>query len=283
MKIPKTLDWDLFIGPAPYREYHTDYHPWNWRAWWDFGTGALGDMACHNMDAAFKALKLKYPEAVEASSTDFNTESAPMAETVIYHFPARENLPKVAMPPVKLTWYDGGMMPERPAELEDGKMLGDWGGGTLFIGSKGKLVCGTYASDPYLIGVENYEPPQVLRRVPFEDKGKHEKDWARACKESPENRVLPASSFDYAGPFTETVVMGNVAVRLQDLKRKLQWDGQNMKFTNIAEGEFINVLQSKKFTITEGHPKFNNDYTKLNAKEAAEKYIKHDYREGWSL
>jgi len=283
MKVPKTLDWDLFLGPAPYREYNKVYHPWNWRAWWDFGTGALGDMACHNMDAAFRALKLKYPEAVEASSTDFNTESAPVAESVTYYFPERASMSKVKMPAVKLIWYDGGWMPNRPKELADGEMLGDWGGGTLFIGSKGKLVCGTYARDPKLLGVEYYKPPKVMRRIGDGERGSHEKDWARACKENPENRIMPASSFDYAGPFTETVVMGNVAVRLQDLKRKLQWDGENMKFTNIAEGEFINVLQSKKFTITEGHPKFDNQYTKINALETAEEYIKHEYRKGWSL
>lgn len=279
MRVPKTLDWDLFIGPAPYRPFNEIYHPWNWRAWWDFGTGALGDMACHNMDAAFRALKLKYPVAVEGSSTDFNTESAPVAESVAYYFPKRDNLPKVAMPPVKLTWYDGGWRPNRPAELEDGKMMGDWGGGTLFVGSKGKLVCGTYARDPYLLGVDNYEPPKVMRRI---DNG-HVGDWVRACKESPENRVQPASSFDYAGPFNETVVMGTVAVRLQDLKRKLEWDGNKMEFTNISDNDELNVLKAKNFTITDGHPKFDNEYTKFNAKEAAQEYIRHTYREGWSL
>jgi predicted dehydrogenase len=282
MEIPETLDWDLFLGPAPHRSYHVDYHPWNWRAWWDFGTGALGDMGCHIMDAPFKALKLKYPDAVEASSTDFNTESAPIAECVTYYFPAREDMSKVAMPPVKLVWYDGGWMPQRPPELKDGEMLGDWGGGIIFVGTKGKIVTGGKTRNPKLLGVENYQPPKILRRIP-DEKARHTKDWLRACKESPENRVEPSSNFNYSGPFTETVVMGNLAVRLQDLKRKLLWDGENMKITNINEGEYINVLKSKNFTITDGHPKFDNKYTKINALEAAKQYIKKDYRKGWSL
>jgi predicted dehydrogenase len=282
MKCPDTLDWDLFIGPAPHRPYHEVYHPWNWRAWWDFGTGALGDMACHNMDAAFKALNLKYPTAVQGSSTDFNTESAPYSEVVTYYFPQREKVGKVNMPAVKLTWYDGGMQPERPAEIPDGEMMGDWGGGTLFIGSKGKLVCGTYAKEPKLYGVDTYEPPKTLRRIEGGSKG-HVADWIRACKESKENRVEASSNFNYAGPFNETVVMGVLAVRLKSLNRILEWDGENMEFTNIGDNDKLNVLKKKNFTITEGHPKFDNDYTELNAKEAAAEYIKHNYREGWEL
>jgi hypothetical protein len=124
MRVPKTLNWDLFIGPAKYRPYHEIYTPWNWRGWWDFGTGALGDMACHVLDPVFKALMLQYPTAVEGSSTEINTESFPNAEKVVYWFPQRDNLPKVAMPEVKVTWYDGGLMPERPKELKDGEAMG---------------------------------------------------------------------------------------------------------------------------------------------------------------
>jgi predicted dehydrogenase len=139
MKVPKTLDWDLFIGPAPMRPYHEVYTPWNWRGWWDFGTGALGDMACHILDPVFMGLKLGHPVAVQGSSTQFNTESAPQAEVVHYRFPARDNLPKLAMPAVHVTWYDGGLMPERIPELKDGEMMGDNGGGNIFEGELVRL------------------------------------------------------------------------------------------------------------------------------------------------
>lgn len=282
MVVPETLDWDLFLGPARWRPYHSAYTPWNWRAFWDFGTGALGDMACHIIDPAFKALKLKYPYAVEASSTDVNTESAPVAEKVTYYFPERDGLEKVKMPAVKLIWYDGGLMPERPAELADNEMMGDWGGGTLFVGSKGKIICETYAKNPKLLGVDNYEAPKVLRRVKNGSEG-HEADFARACKESPESRIMPSSGFDYAGPFNETVVMGNLAVRLQGLRRVLQWDGENMEITNIGENEKIGILTKKNFHIHDGHPSFDNKYDEFNAKELAGEIIKHDYRKGWEL
>ncbi|MCD4737443.1 MAG: gfo/Idh/MocA family oxidoreductase, partial [Bacteroidales bacterium] len=255
--------------------------PWNWRAWWDFGTGALGDMGCHLIDPAYMALKLGYPESFEASSSRVNTESAPIASKVTYYFPARENLPKIAMPPVTLRWYDGGLMPERPDELKDGEMLGDGGGGSLFIGSKGKAVCGTYGRNPKLLGkgYEGYEAPEILRRI----ETSHEMDWVRACKESHENRVLPSANFEYAGPFNEVVVMGNLAIRLQDLKRKLKWDAEKMEITNIGESDKIKVVTTDKFTVIDGHPHFDTKYATIDAKPAAEEYIKHNYREGWIL
>ena len=114
MRIPKDLDWNLFLGPAAYRPYNEIYHPWNWRGWWDFGTGALGDMACHILDPVFKALKLEYPSTVQASSSAFNNESAPNSEIITYEFPRRDNLPKVAMPELTVRWYDGGLMPPPP-------------------------------------------------------------------------------------------------------------------------------------------------------------------------
>ena len=119
-KVPKTLDWDLFLGPAPYRPYHSIYTPWNFRGWWDFGTGALGDMACHILHPVFKALKLGYPTKVQGSSTALLTESCPQAEKVRFVFPARDNMPKVAMPEVVVTWTDGGILPDRPEGLPAG-------------------------------------------------------------------------------------------------------------------------------------------------------------------
>jgi predicted dehydrogenase len=282
--VPDTLDWDLFIGPAPYRPYHPTYTPWNWRGWWDFGTGALGDMACHILDPIFKALKLEYPVSVQGSSTLLNNESPPVAEIVELKFPSRKDLEKVKMPEVKVTWYDGGLMPPRPAELPDGEIMGrDTNGGCLFTGSKGKLMCGCYGRDPILLPYSEMDhfqqPPKTLRRVELG----HVMDWVRACKESPENRVEASSYFGYSGPLNEMVVMGVVAVRLQDLKRELKWDGEKMKFTNISETDEIRIVTSDKFEVIEGHPHFDTQTTAINAKQAAEEYIKHTYREGWSL
>lgn len=291
--VPETLKWDLFLGPAPERPYNPTYHPWNWRGWWDFGTGALGDMACHIMDPIFKALNLQYPTKIQGSSTQVNTESPPHAEIVHYTFPARKNLPDLAMPEVEVSWYDGGLLPPRPEELPEGEMLGrDGNGGCLFLGSEGKLMCGCYGRNPILLPYDKMdtfkEPPKKLRRPEKESglewsNGAHEQDWIRACKESPENRVQPSSNFDYAGPLNEMVVMGVVAVRLQDLKRELMWDGKKMKFTNISDTDEIRVVTFDKFEVIDGDPKFETKRKTINAKEAAEEYIKHMYREGWSL
>ena len=284
MRIPKTLDWDLFIGPAPYRPYNEIYHPWNWRGWWDFGTGALGDMACHILDPAFKALKLKYPESVQGTSTPVNNQSAPNAEMIVYGFEARDNLPKVAMPPVKVNWYDGGLMPPRPDELKDGEVMGDQDGGCIFYGTKGKLMCGTYGKNPTLLPASEMThfqaPEKHIRRIINGIEG-HEQDWIRACKESPENRVEASSNFDYAGPFNEMVVMGILAVRLQHLNRKLIWDGANMQFSNIGIKDEIRILMKDEFEIINGSPRFNKDFATLPARQVAEQWIRRDYRSGW--
>ena len=232
--VPATLDWDLWIGPSPSRPYHPCYHPFNWRAWIDFGAGALGDMGCHVMDAAFWSLKLKYPVSVEASHSYEvremwkrveNKETYPTASMVHYQFPAREG-----MPPVKLHWYDGGILPERPEELEPERTLTQ--SGTIFVGDKGKIICGQYGENPRVIPEskmrEYKRPPRTIPRIEKGSEG-HEQDWVRACKGGP-----PASSnFDYSGPFTETVVMGNLAVLRPE--HKLLWDGENMKITNDDE------------------------------------------------
>ncbi len=281
--LPPTLDWDLFIGPAKWRPYHPSYTPWNWRAWWDFGTGALGDMACHIMDPVYKSLNLGFPYAFEASSSQLNTQSAPISEKVTYYFGKRPKKGKVKMPAVKFTWYDGGLMPERPEGMKPGAHLGDGGGGAIFYGTKGTLVCSTYAANPFIIGREDNPPPVTneLRRIPNAMRGGHEKDWIRACKERKENRVESSSNFEYAGPLNETVVAGNLAVRLQDLRRRLEWDAENMKITNISDSDEIRVVTSDSFTVIDGDPRFNTRYATINAKEAAEGYIKGTYREGW--
>jgi len=279
MTIPSTLDWDLFLGPAPHRPYHPAYTPWNWRAWWDYGTGALGDMGCHIMDPVIKALELGHPTAFEGSSSQVNTESAPIAEKVTYYFPERPKKMKVKMPALTFTWYDGGLLPARPAGIKEGKILGDDGGGAMFIGSKGILICSTYARDPYIIGREDNPPkvPQILKRV----SASHEMDWVRACKEPKVSRQECSSYLGYSGPMNEIVIMGNLAIRLQDLKRKLEWDGENMKIKNINDSEEIRVVSSDKFTVVDGHPHFDTQYDTVNAKKAAESYVKREYQNGW--
>ena len=281
---PPTIDWDLFIGTAPWRPYHPAYTPWNWRAWWDYGTGALGDMGCHIIDPVFKALQLGNPEWIEASSSQVNTESAPVSEKVIYQFPKRSKKGKVKMPPVKFTWYDGGLLPERPEGVPEGRILGDGGGGAMFVGTKGTLICSTYARNPYIIGREDNPPeaPTRFRRVPDAMNGGHERDWIRAIKESEDDRTMPSSNFSYSGPLNEVVVMGNLAVRLQDLKRKLYWDGNNMRITNIDANDEIRVVTSDTFEVIDGDPQFNTQYATINASEAANRYIKRPYRDGWS-
>ncbi len=232
--VPDTLDWDLWVGPSPMRPYHPAYLPFNWRAWIDFGAGALGDMGCHVMDAAFWALKLKYPVSVEASHsyevhqmwTRFeNKETYPSAEIVHYQFPAREG-----MVPVKLHWYDGGLLPERPADLEPGRRLPE--SGSIFVGDKGKILCGTYSENARIIPEAKMRaytrPAKSIPRIE-DGPGGHEQDWVRACKGGP----AASANFDYSGPFTETVVMGNLAVL--NPGKKLEWDGENMKVTNDEE------------------------------------------------
>ena len=284
-RIPKTLNWDMFIGTAKWREYHPTYHPWNWRGWWDFGTGALGDMGCHIIDPVFKALLLEYPASVEASSTPFNNDSPPNAEFVRYEFPRRDNLPKVGMPPVTVNWYDGGFLPPRPEELQIVETMGDEGGGCIFYGSKGKIMCGTYAQNPTLlptVEMANFQQPQKsIRRITNAMDGGHEQDWIRACKEDKSARLEASSNFNYAGPLNEMVVMGVLAVRLQSLQRKLLWDGVNMRFTNILPSDNIRVLTNDEFEIVNGDPKFRKDYQTLPALEMAEEWVRHTYRTGW--
>lgn len=285
-KIPSTLNWDLFSGPAVVRPYNKIYHPWNWRGWWAYGTGALGDMACHILHQPFKALKLGYPTKVQGSSTMLLQDCAPTAQHVRLTFPARDNMPKLAMPEVEVHWYDGGMMPDRPAGFPEGKQLmGPGGGLTIFHGTKDTLVCGCYGQQPFLLSGRVPSAPKVCRRVPNAMNGGHEQDWIRACKESASSRVKTKSDFSEAGPFNEMVVMGVLAIRLQNLNKELLWDGPNMQFTNIKDDEMIKILMKDDFKIVDGDPKFNKIWTEpaLNAKQFANELIKHNYRAGWKL
>ena len=275
-----TLNWDLFLGPAKYRDYNPIYTPWNWRGWWDFGTGALGDMACHILHPVFKSLKLGYPTKVQGSSSLLLTDCAPVSQSVKLTFPARNNDPKVAFPEVDVYWYDGGIKPMRPEGIPQGKNLNDEGGCVIFHGTKDTLICGCYGVNPWLVSGRTPNAPKVLREV----KASHEMDWVRACKESPANRVETSSPFSEAGPFNEMVVMGVMAVRLQGLNQILEWDGENMQFTNIDPSATVQTVIKDGFTIKDGHPSFNKDWSpRVNAQEYAQELIKHTYRDGWKL
>lgn len=295
MQTPKTLDWDLWIGPAKKRPYSEAYTPWNWRGFWDFGTGALGDMACHIMDPLFWALDLKYPTSVIGSSTLSNLYSPPTAQIVTYTFPARKAKGKVNMPEVKVNWYDGGLMPPRPAELKDGEMMGDENGGIIFIGSKGKIMTGCYGSGATLLpksAMSNFNPPAPsIPRIKggngnIWQTNAHEQDWIRACKESPENRREASSNFGFSGPFNEMVVMGVLATRLaglQGLHRELMWDGENMRFTNISPTDKIKIVTKDEYAVVDGDPHFDRQFSEFNALEMANEWIKHTYQNGFSL
>ena len=279
-RVPSTLDWDLFIGPAPKRPFNHIYTPWNWRGWWDFGTGALGDMACHILHPVFKGLNLGYPSKIQGSSTMLLTDCAPNAEFVKYTFPARDNLKKVAMPEVEVTWYDGGLKPERPEGVPVGVDLNDSGGGAIFYGTKDILICGSYGANPWLVSGRKPNAPKTQREVTLS----HEMDWVRACKESASNRVETTSPFSEAGPFNEMVVLGVLAVRLQNLNQILEWDGPNMEFTNIPEDATIRTIIEDGFKIVDGHPTFDKKMSDpVNAREMAQEMIKHTYHNGWKL
>ncbi len=280
MEVPSTLNWEAFIGPAPMRPYNSIYTPWNFRGWWDFGTGALGDMACHILHAPFVALNLGYPTHVEGSSTKLLSESCPSAQHVKYTFPARDNMPKVSMPEVEVNWYDGGLLPDRPEGLPAGVNLNFNGGCVIFHGTKDTLICGCYGRRPYLVSGRVPEVPQTLRRI--SGKYAHQQDWVRACKEDASVRVPSASDFSVAGPFNEMVVMGVLAVRLQGLNQVLDWDGENMRFTNIPAGATVQSMIKDGFSIKNGHPTFKNTYTEpVDANEFAKELIKHHYQNGY--
>ncbi|HBU45716.1 MAG TPA: oxidoreductase, partial [Porphyromonadaceae bacterium] len=243
-------------------------------------TGALGDMACHILHPVFKGLNLGYPTKVQGSSTMLLTDCAPNAQMVKYVFPSRDNMPKVAMPEVEVTWYDGGLQPFRPEGVPAGKNLNDQGGGVIFHGTKDTLICGCYGVNPWLVSGRKPNSPKTQREVTLS----HELDWVRACKESPENRVETASPFSEAGPFNEMVVMGVLAVRLQGLNQELHWDGENMKFTNIPADATIKTIIEDGFKITDGHPTFNKTWTEpVSANEYAAEMINHTYQNGWKL
>lgn len=221
--VPSSLDWDLWLGVAAPREYDPAYMPFNWRGYWDFGTGALGDMGAHIMDGAYWALELTQPTRVEAVSAKQTDLSPPAASVVTYTFPARGNLPAL-----KWTWYDGGMQPMLPPDLEEARKVQP--NGSFIVGSKATVFADTYYSSARIIPETKMQalapslPPKTLPRI----EGGHFAEWIRACK----GGAPAGSNFDYASRLTETILLSNVAVRA---RRPIEWDSAAMKVTNLPD------------------------------------------------
>jgi predicted dehydrogenase len=242
--IPDQLSWDLFLGVAPVVEYHPIYHPFNWRGWVDWGQGALGDMGAHLIDHPFWALDLGYPTSIETLSTPFNGVCYPHATTTYYEFPARGS-----MPPVKMTWYDGGLTPPKPEEIGDEKLNGE--GGILYLGTKGKMLQDTYGFNPRLLPKSAHDaygqPKTKLARITHEE---HEMNWVEAIK----GKAEISSPFEFASRLTEVMLLGIVSLRA---KGKIFYDGANMRVTN---------------TIKDGDKTIDpNDF------------LRRQYRDGWKL
>jgi predicted dehydrogenase len=246
---PATLDWKLFLGPAPDVPYHPIYHPFNWRGWLDWGTGALGDMGAHLIDHPYWALGLKYPTSIEATSTPWGVDgmdkpvSYPLATQVVYHFPARGS-----QPPVKMTWYDGGLMPGRPDVLPDNVTI-ERGGGVLLVGEKGVLLHGTYGATPRLfpesLTDEARRVPKTLRRIRSDDgrggSATHQMNWVDAIRE----RSQVSCPLEYAGPLTETMLLGIVALRAGQGVR-IDYDGEAGRITNVAQANQYLKREARK-------------------------------------
>jgi hypothetical protein len=281
----------------PFRPYNDAYHPWNFRGWWDFGTGALGDMACHNMHPVFKVLQLGYPTRVQGQSTPLKKDACPLAQVVKMVFPARPNLPHMALPEVEVTWYDGGFHGMIPDVLPEGKT---WQGeGCALYGTKDTLILGSHGTEPYLLSGRKPKSPEVLRVIPDNN---HYLDWVAACK-NPDLRDKTASHFGEAGPFNEIVLMGVLAVRLQKMGKILEWDGPNMEFTNISANDKVSTW-SEIFDIGKmmaaaaaaarsaggqkqqgggGFSGMGTDPSEKNAKEFVASLVKHEYLNGFKL
>jgi predicted dehydrogenase len=269
--VPAEVDFDLWLGTAPKKEYFAELLPFNWRGWWDYGTGALGDMACHIMAPAFAVLELGYPISAECSVSTpyiknwtkaYSPDSGPISSHIILTFKGQNGKPDL-----KLHWMDGGIQPERPPELGANEQMGDGGNGTIFLGTKANMMCATYGANPQLLPTSKTaqtKVPQIVPRVPGSAEG-HYAAWVEAAIEgygSSKAKNL-SSHFDIAGPLTESVLMGNLAIRSYDIQKKvgdetkypgryikLLWDGPNMKITNFDE---------------------------------ANQFVKREYRQGWKL
>jgi predicted dehydrogenase len=222
---PDALRWDLFLGPAPHVDYHPIYHPFNWRGWVDWGVGAIGDMGAHLIDHAWWALDLGYPTSVETRSTPYNRQSYPMATITYYDFPRKDS-----RPPVKLTWYDGGLLPPAPEELGDAAL--NLGGGVLYVGSKGKLLHDTYGTNPRLLPRSLHESTGKPRERYERIATSHEMNWIEAIR----GNVSPTSPFQQGAPLTEVMLLGVAALNAGG---KIEYDPDNMRITNIPDSDAL--------------------------------------------
>jgi len=238
--VPPTLDWNLWIGPMKWRPYHPAFCHFVWRGWYDFGTGVVGDMGAHIIDVPYWALNLKYPKTVQAVSTRLYEESFPLATVITYEFPERNG-----KPPVRLKWHDGGLMPDRPACMEQGRKMGDSEGGVLFNGTKGTIMCGCYGRSPRLVpetAMQAYaKPEKTIPRSPG-----IQAEWIEAIK----NGGKSTTDFSYSAPLTETMLLGNIAVRTKEKNMILEWDGDKGEITNLPEAnELLHIPYREGWTL----------------------------------
>lgn len=271
-KVPKELNWDLWLGTAPDTKYIDNLVPFNWRGWWEFGTGALGDMGCHIVGPAFKVLDLGYPKEVNTSvSTIYDgifkeayyPKSGPVSSSTHFKYDMGNGKE------MKLHWMDGGIQPERPPELGPNEVMGDGGNGTLFIGTRGKFMCSTYGANPRMLPVSLTEDINVPKKYPRVQGGSegHYKQWVDAALAGYGNAEVDSPFVGYAGPLTESILMANLAIRSFNYRepRKngkgevtgydypgrgitMEWDAENMRVTNF---------------------------------DPANQFVKRDYRDGW--
>ncbi len=235
--MPKTLNWDLWLGVAPVKPYHPDICHFNWRGLRDYGTGAIGDWGSHILDAPVWALELKWPSKIQASPTRFNDEFWPACEFVTLEFPARGD-----QPPVTLTWYDGQLKPPRPAELEDGKAMS----AVTYYGDKGVMVSGGRGSDSALLPAAKMN--EYTRPKPFIQRGTGSiyEDWINAIK----NGTKTSNDFEHSGNLAEIMALVDLAVLTASYNTTLVYDGANMKITNLPEAnQFMNYKYRENFTL----------------------------------
>lgn len=264
--VPSELDWNLWLGPASFIDYNPAYLPFNWRGWWAFGTGALGDMACHIMDPIFRILPIRYPDSAECSVATIwkemwndtpNLDACPPASIIHLNYPRTDGKGNL-----RVSWHDGGLLPERPEELLPEEAFGNWDGGVLIVGTKGKMLIDCYGANPRLLPTLRMNELDVKQTLPRVPEG-HYLQWVNACRAGYGNATT-SSPFEYAGPFTESILMGNLAIRSWMLKnpnlkgwedkylgrKKLLWDAPNMRVTNF---------------------------------DAANQFVQREYRSGWKL
>jgi predicted dehydrogenase len=269
-QVPSDLDWDLWLGTAPYKDYVDKLVPFNWRGWWDYGTGALGDMGCHLLEAPFSVLNLKYASEVQASvgsvyvdefKRGYFPDSCPPSSHVTLKFPKTTK----TKGDVTVHWMDGGIQPERPEELQANETFGDGGNGTLFIGTKGKMMSETYSANPKLLPLTKNKDIKVAQKFARVQGGAggHYKQWVEAAIAGYGKQEV-SSPFEIAGPLTEALLMANLAIRGVDVQRKnsegkISYPGRNIKLL------------------------WDNDLMKVTNLDDVNQYVKREYRKGWTL